>query len=137
MRKRTLVWLSAGLGAAIVCLPTQRTAAWTPRPFFNSDGQFQWDLDTAGYPADNVIPYVINPSRPAGFEILPAGTTEEQIVDAIRGVFQAYENIPTSKLRFRFEGVDPTAQFSVDGILLVTLDFTDPGSAARARTTSD
>jgi hypothetical protein len=102
-------------------------AAHTPRPFSGSDGQVMWDLVTPGYPADNVIPYVINPTRPAGAEILPAGTTEEDLVAAIRNVFQAYENVPTSRLRFRYLGADPTATFAVDGVILVTLDFTDPG----------
>ena len=86
-----------------------------------------WDLDTAGYPADNIIPYVINPSRPAGLEILPAGTTEDEIVAAIRNVFQVFENVSTSKLRFQFLGVDHSAVFSVDGAILVTLDINDPG----------
>jgi hypothetical protein len=86
-----------------------------------------WDLDTAGYPAHNKIPYVINPTRPGDSPVLPSGTTEQEIVDAIRSVFQRYENIPTSKLEFEFLGVDHTARFSVDGILLVTLDYTDPG----------
>ena len=64
-----------------------------------------WDLDTTGFPADNVIRYVINPTRPAASPIEPAGeVTEQQIVDAIRGVFQTWENIPTSKLRFEVEG---------------------------------
>lgn len=103
------------------------TTASTPLSFFNIDGQSMWDLDTSGYPADNVIPYLINPTRPAGYEIGPPGTTEEEIVSAIRNVFQVYENIPTSKLKFEFLGVDHSAVFCEDGIVLVTLDFNDPG----------
>ncbi len=105
-----------------ICLP----GASTPRPFSRGPGIVHWDLETPGFPSDNIIPYKINPTRPAGMEILPAGTTQQQIINTVRNVFQAYENIPTSRLKFRFLGVDETAKFSEDGVILVTLDFTDP-----------
>ena len=70
--------------------------AHTPAPFSSGWGQKMWDLDTVGYPANNTIPYIINPTRPAGHEVLPKGTTDEEIVNAIRNVFIAHENIPTS-----------------------------------------
>ena len=56
---------------------------------------------------DNKIPYIINPTRPpAGAPFDPAGTTEDDLVRAVRNVFQTYENIGTSKLQFEFLGVD-------------------------------
>jgi hypothetical protein len=116
--------IAIALSLAVAC---STAVGYTPRVFSSGNSHIRWDLKTEGYPSDNVIPYVINPTRPAGAEILPAGTTEDDVVAAIRNVFQAYENVPTSKLRFEFLGVDHDAQFAEDGILLVTLDFTDPG----------
>lgn len=114
--------------ALVFCVIRMNVAgAWTPIPFFNSDGQFMWDLETSGYPSDHVIPYLINPTIPPGYHILPEGTTEAEIVNAIRNVFQAWANVPTSKLKFRFLGIDHNARFADDGIMLVTLDFRDPG----------
>ncbi len=117
------------LGRALLIMPIVAgfAVAHTPAPFSSGWGQKMWDLDTAGYPANNTIPYIINPTRPKGFEVLPEGTTDEEIVTAIRNVFIAHENIPTSKLKFVFLGVDYDAQFSQDGAILVTLDFNDPG----------
>jgi len=110
--------------------------AFTPSPFGGSPGQRGWDLETTGYPSDNVIPYVINPTRPSGSEFQLPGSTEDDIVKAIRNAFQVWENTSTSGLEFRYLGVDHAATFAVDGVLLVTMDFTDPRVSRSATSSS-
>ena len=89
----------------------------------------KWNLSRQG----GSIPYLINPTRPEdAAAIQPAGTTADDLVRVVRAAFLTWQDVPTSRIRFSYEGTT-TLTNEADGNNVVTFsptDFSGPDEAS-------
>lgn len=102
-----LVARPAGAGAPLT-LPASGTG--------DDGGVLRWDLGR--YP-DAAIPYRIQPLSPPGAKpIAPPGSGVVDRIDAVRAAFQAWEDLPTAALRFRYAGTTAAANaFDLENVV--------------------
>ena len=83
----------------------------------NAGSVTRWDLGI--YP-DGRIPYLVNPTQPAGaVPIAPAGTTEADLIRRVYESFLTFEAVQGSEVRFRYQGTT-SATNGFDGSNVVT-----------------
>jgi matrixin len=118
----------AGASLVIVLMIAPNLAAFVPRTLHNrypSDVVglvMKWDL--AAY-QDAAIPYWINPTIPAGFTPFEPTSSRDAILEKVQNAFRAWENVPTSAVKFRFAGLTD-AREATDGRMVVSFSASPP-----------
>jgi len=108
------------LRALLVCMLVMASLNVIPRtgevlhPITTGGGWIaRWDLDSL---PGGVIEYWVNPTFPPGVQPI---ATHEQLVQTVQRAFQIWEDVPTSRVRFRFMGLT-NALAARDGKNVVT-----------------
>lgn len=120
--RKSVLFLCAGLGT-VQLLSLSLAFAYIPSTLSSSYGDragrvTKWDLSS--FP-NGAIPYVVNPTKPAGSDpIAPPGTTDSDIISAVREALQSWEDVNTSAIKFSFQGAT-TQTNAVDLLNVVTL----------------
>lgn len=111
--------IAQGVAVWLVLGPTFAAMHLTVGPDEDAAGYCErWDL--SAYP--DGIPFLVQPNaRVGGQPILPVPVPAERIVRAARNAFHAWQDVPTSAIRFAYAGTTDRRN-GLDGRNVVTLD---------------
>jgi hypothetical protein len=116
------------IGLAIFCATAMANGPLTlpSSAGANAGAVMRWDLSSL---SGGAIPYLVNSTKPAGSTpTLPAGTGELDLVSVVRSAFQAWEDVPGSRIKYAYQGTT-TRTNGLDGFNVVTFSpqgFTFP-----------